>query len=64
MKDYQERVIVEKDELDEKVKKLDAFLTDHGSSVVPVEERKLLVKQLAFMAAYSGVLADRIATFS
>jgi hypothetical protein len=64
---HQERVLVEKKELDEKLDKLLDFI---GAGKGPVyaklvtEERERLTTQARIMREYSDVLADRIAAFS
>ena len=63
MQAHQERVVVEKSELDEKIEKLDAFRAGTIFPTLPEEEQERLNKQLSFMRSYSGVLADRIAAF-
>lgn len=63
MADYQDRVIVEKRELDAKHSKLAEFI---GGNVYPTlvkADRELLVEQFDLMKRYSDVLADRIAHF-
>ena len=61
---YQERVVAEKKELDEKLEKRGAFIKESiifGTS--PKDEQHRLICQRAFMAAYSNVLGERIAAF-
>jgi hypothetical protein len=63
MKPHQERVVVEKSELDVKIKALTAFT--HGTifpTLDPAEQMRLKV-QLDHMTAYSNVLGERIAAF-
>jgi hypothetical protein len=64
MQPHQERVVVEKKELDEKITKLDAFL--HGSLYTRLaeDERMRLGRQFCHMKDYSNVLGERIAAFS
>jgi CHASE3 domain sensor protein len=62
MKQYQERVVREKDELDKKIKKLQTFLQDPPENLA-VYDKKLLRKQLIFMNQYSEVLTERIDRF-
>lgn len=64
MSDYKQRVIQERDELNEKHDKLLAFI--EGSStfkVLPEEEQELLQDQEAYMEAYVTVLNKRIERF-
>ena len=66
MQPHQERVVVEKKELDEKLEKLLVFI-DAGKGPVyaklVTEERERLTTQARIMREYSDVLADRIAAF-
>ena len=62
MKDFQQRVVIEKTELDEKIGKLTKFLQSPSISV-PDAERDRLFRQLGAMNAYSFVLGERIANF-
>jgi hypothetical protein len=63
---HQERAVVEKKELDEKLEKLLAFI-DSGKgrifNTLTTEERERLTTQARIMKEYSDVLADRIAAF-
>jgi len=63
MEAYQERVVAEKKDLDEKRDKLIAFLKmdDHGG-VSPAEIGRLTIQSL-IMDDYSEILAERIASF-
>lgn len=63
MEAHQERVITEKTELDEKVRKLDQFLLGALFNTLPQAERGRLVEQSAVMRRYAEILADRIAAF-
>ena len=62
MEDYQQRVIDEKSQLDDKIKKLATFDWDDRSKVSK-DESVLLANQLFFMTEYSRVLNDRILKF-
>jgi len=65
MEPYQERVIQEKRELDERLKKLDAFIvagTERWDKV-PAEEQERLCRQAEIMTDYSAILGERIAAF-
>lgn len=57
---HQERVLTEKNELDEKIKRLDDFI--HGAVYInlPEVERLRLVRQWCHMRDYSNVLGERI----
>jgi hypothetical protein len=63
MQPHQERVVTEKNQLDEKIDKLDTFRAGTIFPTLPEDEQGRLNKQLSFMRSYSGVLADRIAAF-
>jgi len=64
MKVYQQRVVEEKKELDEKISKLIVFI-DHSSSYLTMDDqdKELLGKQLDAMRDYSKILGDRISRF-
>jgi hypothetical protein len=62
MTDWQQRVVQEKTDLDEKIAKLRTFLTDgRVHTLVVAQEYARLTLQLAHMLAYSDVLGQRIA---
>ena len=64
MKDYQQRIVNEKAELDEKREKLEAFLfADDVAEKVSQEAFELLTEQLEIVNIYSRVLYRRIALF-
>ena len=63
MAPHQERVVVEKHELDAKIKKLGAFRSGHWFASLPADERERLVRQHSCMVEYSGILGERIAAF-
>lgn len=61
---HQQRVLDEKRELDERLSKLDAFILDNPLySQLPTSEQDRMARQSKAMAAYSGVLAERIEAF-
>jgi|TARA_B110000908_G_C10070932_1_gene365041 hypothetical protein len=62
MEDYQQRVIDEKNELDEKIAGLSKFLGNVNQ--VPSDERVRMHTQLGLMEQYSLVLGQRIEAFS
>lgn len=62
MKQYQKRVILEKEELDKKITKLETFLENPPDTLV-VKEKIRMNTQLKLMQAYSDILAQRIAVF-
>lgn len=62
MPPHQQRVLAERAALDEKIKKLTAFL-EKKPCVLTLSELDLLVVQHGIMVAYSYVLSQRIAAF-
>jgi|GEM_PF-3747363 uncharacterized protein YdcH (DUF465 family) len=64
MQPHQERVVDEKRELDEKIKKLEDFIIN-GSVFETLDkyEQERLRQQIWFMDAYSNTLGHRIAAF-
>lgn len=57
---WQQRVLDEKKELDERHAKLDAFLASGAFLQLPEPERRRLRRQWRCMNEYSGILAERI----
>ena len=66
MEQWQERVIQEKKELDEKIDKLKKFLGEKVEKVFNVDEteRLRLEVQLTIMESYSNILKARITSWS
>lgn len=64
MQPHQERVVAEKNELDDKLSKLTKFIesSDLFNDLVESEKARL-VKQAVAMREYSSILGDRIANF-
>lgn len=60
---YQERVAVEKDELDAKIEALQRFLAGPSFETVDSLEKLRLQDQWRVMLAYSRILGERIAHF-
>lgn len=60
---FQQRVLLEKAALDDKLTKLNLFLRSPESMVVPLVERTRLHKQMQAMFTYSKILEARIADF-
>lgn len=54
-------MMVEKTELDERLKKLQAFLESDASESISAEEIGRMLRQSFAMATYSSVLGERIA---
>ncbi len=64
MQPHQQRVIDEKDELQERIIKLDAFLRNSGAYPNLSEmDKHLLSIQLSTMQAYHAILLARISLF-
>ena len=64
MQPYQQRVVDEKRELDERLLKLRNYLASPVSASLDLEDRVLLETQEDVMSDYSVVLASRIARFT
>lgn len=60
---HQERVLEEKRELDEKIRKLTVFIASARIAQVSLAESRRLYRQLQHMLDYSRVLEDRINAF-
>ena len=60
---YQERVLVERDELSDKVVKLGAFLQGSIFRTVTPEEKERLEKQYSYMKLYLDILDQRVDAF-
>ena len=63
MEGYQERVVQEKRELDEKVVKLFAFTCTEKWKALSVAEQVRMAAQSRIMGEYSEVLGERILAF-
>jgi len=61
---HQQRVVTEKEELDEKISKLSAFLETDMFSKLKHKDAELLSKQIIIMSKYSTILKERIDEFS
>lgn len=64
MKDFQNRVIKEKEELDIKIRSLISFVNSGVFKGIVFEEQQLLKMQLTIMQDYSDILTKRIAAFT
>ena len=64
MEQWQERVIQEKKELDEKIDKLKKFLDEESIDALDQTERLRLEVQLTIMESYSNILKARITSWS
>lgn len=62
---HQERVVQEKQELDDKIAKLSSFTNPNNDifNALPEDEQVRLGRQLAVMAEYSSILSERINAF-
>ena len=60
MEDFKKRLVVERDELDDKLAKLEAFIGSARFENLDERNRKLLVSQCDVMRQYSDILAERI----
>jgi hypothetical protein len=63
MEAYQERVVAEKQDLDEKLERLEQFFTNPICQTLPSEEQNRLARQARVMHEYSEILGERIAAF-
>jgi hypothetical protein len=63
MQPFQDRVVDEKLELDDKLSRLNGFLSSPGFASLPDEEKKRLDRQREVMHEYSEILRSRIAAF-
>jgi hypothetical protein len=63
MEKYQERVVAEKAELDERIDKLFMFVKTEQFWRLPDKEGQRLRRQHAVMREYAGILGERIAAF-
>ena len=57
---FKERLLVEHEQLVERLTKLTSFLWGEVFNARPNKDRELLIEQLAFMRSYERVLAERI----
>ena len=63
MEAYQERVVAEKKELDEKISKLEAFIQSYRFVDISEDDQDLLPRQLKAMREYASILGERIFGF-
>lgn len=64
MEQYQERVVSEKNELGEKMKKLVIFMSSETFNELPMAEQKRMKRQYIIMDLYHDVLSERIENFT
>jgi len=62
---HQQRVIIEANELTDKLNALNSFVTTDNAIFMKLDEKeqKRLIRQLTFMELYWGVLHERINNF-
>lgn len=63
MAPYQQRVVDEKKDLDERLAKLKAFVLTEVYRNLPADEQDRLSRQYDAMYSYSCILGERIAAF-
>lgn len=63
MREYQSRVICERDELSKKLEALQKFTGDLSFANVPSDERGRLICQREIMVDYLNILDERISYF-
>lgn len=63
MQPHQQRVVDEKEALDEKLNKLVEFFETPIFAALPADEQSRLARQCEHMGKYSEVLGERIAAF-
>lgn len=63
MEVFQERVLQEKTELDEKLHRLSDFIAGDAFDKISDAEKDRLQRQAAAMGEYSTILAERVADF-
>lgn len=63
MENWQKRVKVEKNELIERIDKLEVFMTTQVYADLKPQEQMLLDEQLSIMHSYRRVLVERIMLF-
>ncbi len=63
LKPHQQRVVDEKNQLEDKIDKLSGFLHSDLSKNLDEHEQLRMVTQLNIMTAYSGILLQRIMNF-
>lgn len=60
---HEERVVIEKRELDEKISKLQVFITSPVFNGLDIHDRNDLEEQYYVMISYSKILDSRIGRF-
>jgi len=60
MSDFKSRLLEERDQLQEKVTKLDDFIDSDAYTTIAERQQELLLDQIYFMAEYLSILKERI----
>jgi hypothetical protein len=60
MSDFKTRLLEEKEQLDEKISKLEPFIGSEPFNGIDVAQQDLLIEQLDVMRNYSTILEKRI----
>ena len=61
---YQQRMVIERDQLFDRIERLSAFMLTPLYEKLPVEEKDRMQKQLIAMQSYQKVLDERIKAFA
>ena len=64
MSPHEDRVLVERRDLGDKLDKLDAFIAGDVFTTLPDEDQSLLKRQADAMRKYENILDQRIARFA
>jgi hypothetical protein len=64
MQPFQERVVAELKDLDDKISKLQVFIHGGMFNALPSQEQERMTQQLSYMQGYSSVLKQRIEAFT
>lgn len=64
MQPHQQRVVEEKEQVTEKLDKLELFLEGSFFTILPPDEQIRLTRQMFIMKLYEQVLAERISNFN
>ena len=60
MNDFEKRLVEERDQLEERLEKLNAFMITDGFGKIKVRQQQLLTNQAAYMTKYLTTLNLRI----
>jgi hypothetical protein len=63
LRDFQQRVVIERKELRDRLGKLEAFTQMDTFKSLPGDEQARMRRQMQHMSAYADVLDERIAAF-